>query len=259
MSHQQEAASLANALQAHLERDQRRGRRRVPVPVLEAQRPLVAAPTSTAPLISPTAKPPATPSAAPNSPAALAASARTLEELRTAVSTCQACSLCETRKQTVFADGDGSARVLFIGEAPGAEEDARGIPFVGRAGALLSDIITKGMQMRREDVYIANVLKCRPPENRDPSQQEKALCTAWLDRQIELVNPAVIITLGKHASQHVLGCEDSMGSMRGKIHERGGRPIVPTYHPAFLLRSPNMKKDCWQDIQRALERLAESA
>ena len=194
----------------------------------------------------------ASPPGDPGLPAALAPGCADLDALRAGVAACRACSLCETRTQTVFADGTGRTRVMFIGEAPGADEDAQGVPFVGRAGQLLTDIITKGMGLAREDVYIANVLKCRPPDNRDPEPREKALCTPWLDRQIELLDPEVLIPLGKHASQHVLGVQDSMGRMRGRVHEVGGRKVVPTYHPAFLLRSPHMKKDCWQDIQVAM-------
>jgi DNA polymerase len=161
--------------------------------------------------------------------------------------------LCTTRTQTVFQDGRGTHGVLFIGEAPGAEEDRTGVPFVGRAGQLLTDIITKGMGLARADVVIANVLKCRPPENRDPSPAEKATCTPWLDRQIELVDPRVIIPLGRHAAMHVLQETAAMGAMRQKVHERGGRKIVPTFHPAYLLRNPADKKECWKDIQLALE------
>ena len=129
------------------------------------------------------------------------------------------------------------------------------MPFVGRAGALLTDIITKGMGLPREEVYIANVVKCRPPENRDPSAVEKATCTPWLDRQIELVDPAVLIPLGRHAAGHVLQSEASMGALRGRVHAAGGRKVVPTFHPAYLLRSPSQKKECWADIQLAMAEL----
>ena len=152
----------------------------------------------------------------------------------------------------MFADGRGTAKVLFVGEAPGFHEDQQGVPFVGRAGELLTGIVTRGMGLEREQVYIANVLKCRPPDNRDPSEHEKRLCTPWLDRQIELVDPTVIIPLGRHAACHVLGVQASMGSLRGRIHEKGGRKVVPTYHPAYLLRSPDMKRECWKDIQLAM-------
>ena len=184
-----------------------------------------------------------------------AAACPDLASLARAVAECTACSLCQTRTQTVFADGSGRVRVLFVGEAPGENEDLQGVPFVGRAGALLTDIITKGMGLARQDVTIANVLKCRPPNNRDPSETEKLLCTSWLDRQIELVDPEVIIPLGRHAACHVLGSEASMGALRGRVHERAGRKIVPTYHPAYLLRSPGMKSKCWEDIQLAMREL----
>ncbi len=184
---------------------------------------------------------------------ARAAACGDLQALRAAVAACTACSLCETRTQTVFVDGDGSSGVMFVGEAPGHNEDVQGVPFVGRAGKLLTDIITKGMGLERERVAICNVLKCRPPENRDPTPAEKTTCTPWLDRQIELFDPGVIIPLGRHAACHVLGVDASMGSLRGKVHELGGRKIVPTYHPAYLLRSPGQKKECWKDIQLAME------
>ncbi|MEO6709961.1 MAG: uracil-DNA glycosylase [Planctomycetota bacterium] len=180
-----------------------------------------------------------------------------LPSLRAAVAACTACSLCKTRTQTVFQDGTGKLPIMFVGEAPGANEDEQGIPFVGRAGALLNDIITKGMGVRREDVSIANVLKCRPPDNRDPSDVEKTLCTPWLDRQIELVDPKVLIPLGGHAAKHLLqNPTASLGSLRARVHERQGRKIVPTFHPAYLLRSPSEKSECWKDIQLAMKELA---
>jgi DNA polymerase len=182
-----------------------------------------------------------------------AAAATTLDELRARVAVCEACALCQTRTQTVFMDGAAVRGVLFVGEAPGAEEDRTGVPFVGRSGQLLTDIITKGMGIPRPEVAIANVLKCRPPENRDPTPAEKTTCTPWLDRQIELIDPRVIIPLGRHAANHVLGTQDAaMGALRQKIHEKGGRKIVPTFHPSYLLRSPGEKKECWKDIQLAM-------
>ena len=155
----------------------------------------------------------------------------------------------------MFQDGSGSARVMFVGEAPGYHEDRQGVPFVGRAGALLTDIVQKGMGLRREEVVIANVLKCRPPENRDPRPVEKRLCAGWLERQIELVDPQVLIGLGRHAAGHLLSSDAPMGRLRGKLWERSGRKVVATYHPAFLLRSPHMKKACWEDIQLAMGEL----
>jgi DNA polymerase len=183
-----------------------------------------------------------------------AAACSDLESLAAAVSKCEACELAKTRTQTVFMDGRGTTGLLFVGEAPGADEDRIGLPFVGRAGQLLTDIITKGMGLAREDVHIANVLKCRPPGNRDPTVPEKETCTPWLERQIELTAPRAIVPLGKHASNFLLGLdpETPMGRTRGRVHVRGGRPLVPTFHPAYLLRNPGDKKECWKDIQVAM-------
>lgn len=181
-----------------------------------------------------------------------AAAARDLSELKACVARCEACSLAKTRTQTVFQDGSAQRKLMFIGEAPGADEDRTGVPFVGRAGQLLTDIITKGMGIPREEVLIANVLKCRPPDNREPTPLEKAICTPWLDRQIELQDPTVLIPLGRHASMHILQREATMGEMRSQIHTVGARQVIPTYHPAYLLRSPGEKKECWKDIQLAM-------
>lgn len=184
-----------------------------------------------------------------------AASAPDLEVLEERVAACTACALSAGRTRTVFMDGSAPARVMFVGEAPGFHEDRTGTPFVGPAGKLLTDIVTKGMGLDRSEVVIANVLKCRPPENRDPAPAEKQLCTGWLDRQIELVNPEVLIALGRHAAGHLLGTEDPLGRLRGRVWNRNGRRVVVTYHPAFLLRSPHMKKECWADIQVAMAEL----
>jgi uracil-DNA glycosylase len=190
-----------------------------------------------------------------------ARSARDLGELAEGVAGCTACRLCEGRTQTVFADGAATARVMFIGEGPGAEEDRTGVPFVGAAGQLLTGIIEKGMRLSREnDVYIANVVKCRPPENRDPTPHEKAICSAWLDRQIELVDPELIIPLGGHAAKQVLGQDLSIGKLRNRVHEVGGRKCVPTYHPAWVLHQgesaqPAAKQKIWADIQLAMAQL----
>ncbi len=153
----------------------------------------------------------------------------------------------------MFGDGTGSRRILFLGEAPGEDEDRQGVPFVGAAGDLLNDIISKGMGIAREDVYIANVVKCRPPESRDPLPEEQALCSAWLERQIELVDPLVIIPLGRHAAGHLLGVDAPLGRLRGKVHDHMGRKVVPTFHPEYLLRSPHEKRKAWEDIQLAMD------
>ena len=173
-----------------------------------------------------------------------------LEELTNEVAACTACAeLASTRTQTVFGGGNPQARLVFMGEAPGADEDRQGIPFVGRAGKLLTDIITKGMQIGREDVYILNILKCRPPGNRNPLPAEAAACRPFLDRQLELIEPEFICCLGAVAAQNLLDTNTPIGRMRGKLHEYHGIKVVCTYHPAYLLRNPAAKKQTWEDIQ----------
>ena len=174
---------------------------------------------------------------------------RALSELAASVAACRACSLCRTRTQTVFADGDPAARLLFVGEAPGRDEDAQGLPFVGRAGQLLNKMIA-AIDLKREAVYICNVLKCRPPDNRVPAPDEVERCRPFLERQIELVNPALICALGLSAAQALLQTKSSMASMRGKTFAFRGVPVIPTYHPAALLRNPGLKREAWVDLQR---------
>jgi DNA polymerase len=146
---------------------------------------------------------------------------------------------------------------MFIGEAPGAHEDAQGIPFVGRAGELLTRIIEGGMKMTRDEIYIANIIKCRPPRNRDPLPEEVAICRPFILKQIEIVQPKVIVTLGRVAMQALLGNTDSITRTRGQWRELNGYPVMPTFHPAYLLRNPDGKKDVWQDIKTVLARLKE--
>jgi len=173
-----------------------------------------------------------------------------LRVLAEEVAICRKCAeLAATRTQTVFADGSPSARLMFIGEAPGADEDRTGVPFVGRAGQLLTDMITKGMGLRRQDVYIANILKCRPPENREPSGEESANCLPYLERQIDIIRPEFICLLGRVAVQYLLGTTLSMGKLRGKWYRYQGIATIVTYHPAYLLRTPSAKKDAWDDLQ----------
>jgi len=175
--------------------------------------------------------------------------------LEDAVRGCRLCGLCETRTQTVFGTGDRQARLMVIGEAPGAEEDRQGEPFVGRAGQLLNSMLAAA-GFERGQVFIANVLKCRPPNNRDPSNEEAASCLPYLRRQIELVGPDAILCVGRIAAQRLLGREDPLGRMRGRVHEFAGRPVVVTYHPAYLLRSPGEKRKTWTDLKLALGVLA---
>jgi uracil-DNA glycosylase len=166
------------------------------------------------------------------------------------VAACTRCAeLARTRTQTVFGVGNPYARLVFCGEAPGADEDRQGEPFVGRAGQLLTDIIVKGMKLRREDVYILNILRCRPPGNRTPLPDEAANCREYLDRQLEIIQPKFICCLGAVAAQNLLGTEDTIGHLRGRVYDLHGIKVVCTYHPAYLLRNPQAKRPVWDDIQ----------
>lgn len=169
---------------------------------------------------------------------------------------CTACELHKTRTQTVFGVGNRQAEWMIIGEAPGADEDRQGEPFVGRAGQLLNAML-RAMGFPRETVFIANVLKCRPPGNRDPKPEESASCAGYLARQIELVNPKVILCVGRIAAQTLLNTDTPIGKLRGQVHQLGTRPMVVTYHPAYLLRSPGEKRKAWTDLQLALRTYAE--
>ena len=189
----------------------------------------------------------AAPATAPLDPAA------ELAAVAADVAACRRCKLCEARNKTVPGEGSPTARILFVGEGPGADEDRTGRPFVGRAGQLLDDIIVKGMKLRREDVYIANVVKCRPPGNRVPEPDEAAACAGYLDRQIAAIRPAVICALGATAVRRLLENERSMSSLRGGTYEYRGIPVIVTYHPAYLLRNPAAKVHTWQDIQKVME------
>ncbi|MDH3646189.1 MAG: uracil-DNA glycosylase [Gammaproteobacteria bacterium] len=175
--------------------------------------------------------------------------------LAATVSRCRACDLHRGRTQTVFGTGDQNAQWMIIGEAPGAEEDRQGEPFVGRAGQLLNSMLIAA-GFKRHEVYIANIVKCRPPDNRDPRPEEAVSCGGFLARQIELVNPKIILAVGRVAAQRLLKNDTPVGRMRGKLHHYGddpGVPVVVTYHPAYLLRSPKEKRKVWQDLLFALE------
>lgn len=172
-----------------------------------------------------------------------------LRKLASEVSHCTRCrELAETRTQTVFGVGNPDAKILFVGEAPGADEDKQGEPFVGRAGQLLNKII-EACQLRREDVYICNILRCRPPGNRNPSEQEAANCREYLDGQIGIVGPEYIVCWGSVAAKNLLGTDSPIGRMRGRFYQYSGAKVLCTYHPSYLLRNPAAKKDVWSDMQ----------
>ncbi|AXE34193.1 uracil-DNA glycosylase [Chromobacterium phragmitis] len=173
--------------------------------------------------------------------------------LQRKVASCQNCRLCETRTQTVFGRGNPQARWMLIGEAPGENEDKQGLPFVGRAGQLLDNMLAAAGLERDQDVYIANVLKCRPPGNRNPAPDEIAACNSYLLQQIRHVQPVLIIALGRFAAQTLLETEDSISKLRGKAHRYQGVPLVVSYHPAYLLRNQPDKAKAWQDLLLARE------
>ena len=182
---------------------------------------------------------------------------------------CTKCPLHETRTNVVFGVGNPEADLMFIGEAPGADEDRQGEPFVGRAGQLLTQIIESGMKLKRSEVYIANVLKCRPPGNRNPQPDEVETCSPYLIRQIGLIQPKVIVALGSFAAQMLLGTKTGITRLRGEFHpcnvpglrvlpHKKPPVIMPTYHPAYLLRNPNAKREVWEDIQAVMAFLADA-
>ncbi|CAB1276661.1 uracil-DNA glycosylase [Candidatus Nitrosacidococcus tergens] len=175
------------------------------------------------------------------------------EELALKVSNCTACPLHKTRIQTVFGTGDKKAKWLIIGEAPGADEDKQGEPFVGRAGQLLNEMF-KALGLQRSQIYITNILKCRPPNNRDPAPEEVVQCKSYLESQITLLNPLLILALGRVAAQNLLNTSETLGKLRNQVHRYPNIdiPLIITYHPAYLLRSPLKKADAWQDLQFAL-------
>lgn len=181
---------------------------------------------------------------------------RTLTDWAAVASTCRACGLCETRHSVVFGEGAPSARLLFIGEGPGADEDAQGRPFVGAAGQLLTKMI-QALKLSREDVYIANTVKCRPPGNRVPLPEELAACRRFLDAQVALIKPRVICTLGRTAANAVLGLDAPLGALRGGSYALNEIPVIVTFHPAHLLRHPEAKRDAWTDLQRLIPYIKE--
>ena len=180
--------------------------------------------------------------------------ASALRIIREDIGDCTRCALHKGRNKIVFADGDPNARLMFVGEGPGADEDAQGLPFVGRAGQLLNNMIS-AMGLKREEVYIANVVKCRPPGNRTPEPEEANTCSPFLFRQIGAVHPEVIVALGATAATYLLGQRQPLAGLRGRMHSLRGARLIVTYHPAYLLRDPRQKKEAWADLQIAMREL----
>ncbi|RJQ43835.1 MAG: uracil-DNA glycosylase [Nitrospiraceae bacterium] len=177
-----------------------------------------------------------------------------LKALREEIGDCKRCKLSGNRKNIVFGEGSPDARLMFIGEGPGRDEDIQGRPFVGEAGQLLTRMITK-LGLRREEVYIANIVKCRPPNNREPEEDEIATCRPFVERQIEIISPAVIVSLGRISAQSLLRVKTAISRLRGNFIEYNNVPVMPTFHPAYLLRNPKDKWKTWDDMQKVLERL----
>ena len=182
---------------------------------------------------------------------------RRLDAIRLDIGDCTRCKLhCLGRRQIVFGVGNPSAELMFVGEAPGGDEDLQGVPFVGRAGQLLTKII-EAIDLKREDVYIANVIKCRPPENRNPEPDEVAQCEPFLFQQIDAIAPRVIVALGTFAARTLLQTQDPISRLRGRVFDYRGAKLIPTFHPAFLLRSPDRKRDVWEDMKKVRALLQE--
>lgn len=177
-----------------------------------------------------------------------------LEDIREYIGDCRRCPLCKERKTIVFGEGNPRAALMFIGEGPGADEDAQGRPFVGRAGQLLDKMIA-AMKLKRQDVYITNIVKCRPPGNRAPKPMEIDTCTQFLERQIRAIRPKIICALGTIAAQYLLKTDKPVSVMRGIFHDRDGAKLMPTYHPAYLLRNPGAKKLAWEDLQMIMKEI----
>ena len=177
-----------------------------------------------------------------------------LKQVRRDLGECKRCRLWRGRTNLVFGQGDPSAGLMFIGEAPGHEEDKRGEAFVGAAGQLLTKMI-KGMGLQREEVYIANIIKCRPPRNRDPAPDEIAACEVYLKQQIDAISPAMIVTLGAFAARTLLQCETGITRLRGRFHAYHGVPLMPTFHPAYLLRNPEAKRPTWDDLKMVMAQM----
>jgi len=194
---------------------------------------------------------PAPPSRAPHVTPLARSRVEALATVRTDLGECTRCKLHKGRIKLVFGTGNAEARLMFVGEGPGAEEDEQGVPFVGRAGQLLTQII-KAMGLEREDVYIANVVKCRPPGNRNPEPDEIEQCEPFLMRQMDVIKPAVVVALGKFAAQTLLRTTEPISKIRGRFHQVGNTRVMPTFHPSYLLRNPAAKREVWEDMKAVM-------
>ncbi len=242
---------LAN-VRAHLEYQRTLGVRAIAVPpVREAEAPAASspAPRSTAPTPVPAPEKAAVPHVA------VVPVCGSLDEIRKELGECTRCKLYKGRKTIVFGEGDPMSAIVFVGEGPGFEEDQQGRPFVGPAGQLLTDIIEKGIKIKRAEVYICNIVKCRPPGNRNPEPDEVEACIRFVKQQIAVIKPKVIVTLGNVPTQNLLGTKAGITKLRGTWQEYEGIPVMPTFHPSYLLRSPGEKGKVWEDIKLVMTRM----
>ena len=189
-------------------------------------------------------------------PSCLSGIGPTMKDIRNELGDCRRCKLHQTRRTIVFGEGNENAKLMFIGEGPGYDEDVQGRPFVGKAGQLLTRII-QSMHLQREEVYITNIIKCRPPQNRNPEPDEIESCSPFVRKQIDAIRPRVVCALGTFSAQTLLKTTARITALRGKVYNLDNITVIPTYHPAFLLRNPEKKKDVWEDMKRVLERLRE--
>jgi DNA polymerase len=270
---QKEFLDILADVRAHLEYQRALGVASIEVGAIDVQTPRVQPATASVPkekTVVAKAEPPLSSSKAgttptlPSSPlegedkrrgGGIAEQPLTLEAIREEIGDCTRCKLSGGRKNIVFGEGYPKAAIVFVGEGPGFEEDEQGRPFVGEAGQLLTDIIVKGMKLKREDVYICNIVKCRPPGNRNPEPDEVESCIGFVKAQIRAINPKVIVTLGNVPTQNLLGTKQGITKIRGSWQTYEGIPLMPTFHPAYLLRSPGEKGKVWADIKMVMERL----
>jgi DNA polymerase len=249
-----EFLEIVAEVRAHLEYQRALGVRTIEVPTAAAgpsEVPL-AAPMRETPARPVQERTPAAPPVAAEPPAACPAS---LDAIREEIGDCTRCKLFKGRNSIVFGEGDPKSSILFVGEGPGSEEDQQGRPFVGAAGQLLTDIIEKGMKLKRAEVYICNIVKCRPPGNRNPEPDEVLACIGFVKQQISVIKPKVIVTLGNVPTQNLLNTKQGITRMRGVWQEYEGIPVMPTFHPSYLLRSPGEKGKVWEDIKLVMKKL----
>jgi len=252
---QKEFLEIVSEVRAHLEYQRALGVKSIEEPPLDVQKPIVqpaalslskektVAALAASPVVKETAK------------TVEAGRPATLESIREEIGDCTRCKLHKGRNSIVYGEGDPKATIIFVGEGPGFEEDQQGRPFVGAAGQLLTDIIEKGMKIKRADVYICNIVKCRPPNNRNPEPDEVEACIGFVKKQIAAIRPKVIVTLGNVPTQNLLGTKQGITRLRGSWQEYEGIPVMPTFHPSYLLRSPGEKGKVWEDVKLVMKKL----